>query len=65
MDDVSHKLDYFEESAKRLSKKDWANAAVGVIVTIAIDLATDPAKTRALFGLIGDFIRLISRPLLP
>lgn len=64
LDEINEKLDYMEESAQRLNKRDWANIAISTILNIVTSLAMDRLKAQGLFGLVAETIRFISVPML-
>jgi hypothetical protein len=64
LDEINEKLDYMEESAQRLNKRDWTNIAISTIVNIVTTLAMDRLQAQGLFALVAETVRFISVPLL-
>lgn len=62
---VNEKLDYLIEGSKRQGKRDWINQAIGVVFTIAVDLALDPEKAKTLWNILKTAISGIFPQLLP
>lgn len=49
---VKRQIDYLKDAAKRQGRKDWIHTFIGVIVTIATDLALSPEKAKILWDLV-------------
>jgi hypothetical protein len=60
---VKRQIDYLKDAAKRQGRKDWMHTSIGVIVTIAMDLALSPEKTKLLWDLLKScFAGLLQLP---
>ena len=53
---VEARLSYLEEASRRMGRKDWIIITVGVLVTIAVNLALPPETVRELFRVATDFL---------
>ena len=53
---VNEKLDYLADAAKRQGRRDWIHTCIGVIFTIAFELALSQENRNVLFNLMGNAI---------
>ena len=56
---VEARLNYLEQSATRMSRKDWLHIAIGVLANIATTIALGGDDTRELFRFAGQIIKQI------
>lgn len=50
---VDEQFRYFREACDRLGRKDWLNLVFGGLVSLVIELALDPKKTKGILRLAG------------
>jgi hypothetical protein len=61
---LQERFDYFDESSKRLGRKDWLNLFMGALLGTVINLAIPPDKINELFRFAGTALgHLFSTPL--
>lgn len=56
---IQARLNYLEQSATRMGRKDWLHIAIGVLANIATTLALGGDDTRELFRFAGQIIKQI------
>jgi hypothetical protein len=54
---ILRRLDYLQDAATRVGRKDWRIMAAGVIVNVVIALGLNPPLARELFAFVGTVIR--------
>jgi hypothetical protein len=54
LNEVSEKLDYLTEAARRQGRKDWFHTAIGVIFSLAVSLALSPEQAKNIWGILRD-----------